>query len=122
VIETLLLPLKGSIDFLASCQGAGRRRLAGRDQCALLYRMDKTTLVETLVLSEKNRSNVCIKVFNKSEPIVGAVQKVLNQMIILRPPAAQPITLTFADIECVTETNNAPAAVNPITRFFKGLR
>jgi hypothetical protein len=83
--------------------------------------MDKTTLVEALVLSEKNRSNVSIKVFNKSEPNVGAVQKVLNQVIILRPPAAQSITLTFADIECVTEAN-APVAVNPISRFFKGLR
>ena len=83
--------------------------------------MDKTALVETLALSEKNRSNVSIKVFNKSEPIVGAVQKVLSHIIILRPPAAQPITLTFADIECVTEAH-APLALNPISRFFKGLR
>jgi hypothetical protein len=83
--------------------------------------MDKTTLVEALVLSEKNRSNISIKVFNRSEPIIGAVQKVLNHIVILRPATAQAITLTFADIECVTETPKA-AVLNPISKFLKGLR
>ena len=63
--------------------------------------MDKTALVESLVISEKTNSIVKIKVVNTDKPIVGAVQKVLNQMIILKSAAAEPITLTFADIESV---------------------
>lgn len=63
--------------------------------------MDKSALVETLVLSEKNHSIVKIKMVNIEKPIIGAVQKVLNQIIILKPSAAEPITLTFGDIESV---------------------
>lgn len=63
--------------------------------------MDKSALVQTLVMSEKNHSLVTIKVVNAEKPIVGAVQKVLNQIIILKSGAAQPITLTFGDIESV---------------------
>jgi len=64
--------------------------------------MDKTALVETLVMSEKNNSIVKIKVVHSEKPIVGAVQKVLNQIIILKSAAAEPITLTFADIQSVS--------------------
>jgi 2-methylaconitate cis-trans-isomerase PrpF len=63
--------------------------------------MDKTAVVQTLVMSEKNRSVVRIKIVNTDKPIIGAVQKVLNQVIILKPFTSQPITLTFSDIESV---------------------
>ena len=63
--------------------------------------MDKTALVETLVMSEKTHSIVEIKIINTNKTIVGAVQKVLNQIIILKSAAAEPITLTFSDIESV---------------------
>jgi hypothetical protein len=63
--------------------------------------MEKAALVETLVMSEKNNSVVRIKIFNTDKPVIGAVQKVLNQIIILKSVAAEPITLTFADIESV---------------------
>lgn len=63
--------------------------------------MDKTALLETLVMSEKNHSIVEIKMINTDRLVTGAVQKVLNQIIILRSPASQPVTLTFADIESV---------------------
>lgn len=63
--------------------------------------MDKTALVDALVLSEKNHSIVKIKMVNIEKPIVGAVQKVMNQIIILKPSSAEPVTLTFGDIESV---------------------
>lgn len=63
--------------------------------------MDRTTLVEQLVMSEKNHSIVEIKIANTDKLVVGAVQKVLNQMIILKSPVSGQITLTFADIESV---------------------
>lgn len=63
--------------------------------------MDKSALVKALMLSEKNRSTVTIKIANTDKPIVGAVQKVLNQIIILRSSASEPITLTFGDIVSV---------------------
>ena len=63
--------------------------------------MDKSALVQTLVMSEKNHSIVKIKMVNMEKPIVGAVQKVLNQIIILKSSAAGPITLTFGDIESI---------------------
>lgn len=53
------------------------------------------------MLSEKNHSIVKIKMVNMEKPIVGAVRKVLNQIIILKPSAADAITLTFGDIESV---------------------
>jgi hypothetical protein len=65
--------------------------------------MEKAALVETLVMSEKNNSVVRIKIFNIDKPVIGAVQKVLNQIIILKSVAAEPITLTFADIESVNQ-------------------
>lgn len=68
--------------------------------------MDKSALVETLILSEKNHSIVKIKMVNLEKPIVGAVQKVLNQLIILKPSAAEPITLTFGDIESVNDSQH----------------
>jgi hypothetical protein len=67
--------------------------------------MDKSALVETLVLSEKNHSIVKIKIINTDKPIIGAVQKVLNQIIILKPAAAEPITLMFGDIESVNRSH-----------------
>ena len=63
--------------------------------------MDKSALVQTLVMSEKNHSIVKIKMVNMEKPIVGAVQKVLNQIIILKSSTAEPITLTFGDIESI---------------------
>lgn len=69
--------------------------------------MDKTALVETLVMSEKTHSIVEIKIINTDKTIVGAVQKVLNQIIILKSAAAEPITLTFSDIESVHGSTNS---------------
>ena len=66
--------------------------------------MDKTAVVQTLVMSEKNHSIVSIKIVNADKPIIGAVQKVLNQVIILKPFTSQPITLTFSDIESVNRS------------------
>lgn len=63
--------------------------------------MDRTTLVEQLVMSEKNHAIVEIKIANNDKLVVGAVQKVLNQMIILKSPVSGQVTLTFADIESV---------------------
>ncbi|MEX2232760.1 MAG: hypothetical protein WD824_11400 [Cyclobacteriaceae bacterium] len=76
--------------------------------------MDKTALVETLVMSEKTHSIVEIKIINTDKTIVGAVQKVLNQIIILKSAAAEPITLTFSDIESVQGSTH--------TRFSKVLQ
>jgi len=66
--------------------------------------MDKTALLQTLVMSEKNNSIVKIKIINSDKLVVGAVKKVLNQMIILKCAASEPITLTFADIESVNRS------------------
>jgi len=63
--------------------------------------MDKTAVVQTLVMSERNNSLIAIKIVNAEKPLIGAVQKVLNQVIIFKSAAAEPITLTFADIESV---------------------
>ena len=63
--------------------------------------MERTALVEELAISEKNNSIVEIKIINRDKRVVGAVQKVLNQIIILKSAAAEPITLTFSDIESV---------------------
>ena len=69
--------------------------------------MDKTAVVQTLVMSEKNHSIVSIKIVNADKPIIGAVQKVLNQVIILKPFTSQPITLTFSDIESVDRSSHS---------------
>lgn len=70
--------------------------------------MNKAALAETLALSEKNHSIVEIKIVNTEKPIVGAVQKVLNHIIILKSPiAGQPITLTFGDIESVNKSSHS---------------
>jgi len=69
--------------------------------------MDKTAVVQTLVMSEKNHSVVRIKIVNTDKPIIGAVQKVLNQVIILKPFTSQPITLTFSDIESVNGSSDS---------------
>ena len=68
--------------------------------------MEKSALVETLVMSEKNHSIVEIKIVNTDKLVVGAVQKVLNQIIILKSAAAEPITLTFGDIESVRRSTS----------------
>ena len=68
--------------------------------------MDKSALVQTLVMSEKNHSLVSIKTINSAKPIVGAVQKVLNQIVIFKAAGPQPITLTFSDIESVNGSSN----------------
>jgi hypothetical protein len=70
--------------------------------------MEKTAVVETLMMSEKNNSIVAIKVANTDKLIVGAVQKVLKHIIILKPAAAEPVTLTFGDIESVTGPARSP--------------
>ena len=64
--------------------------------------MEKTAVVETLMMSEKNNSIVAIKIANTDKLIVGAVQKVFKHIVILKPAAAEPVTLTFGDIESVT--------------------
>lgn len=69
--------------------------------------MNKTAVVQTLVMSEKNQSVVRIKMVNIDKPIIGAVQKVLNQVIILKPFTSQPITLTFSDIESVNNSSDS---------------
>ena len=69
--------------------------------------MDKEALVRTLVMSEKNRSKVTIRTINGDKPIVGAVQKVLNQMIILKSTTSAPVTLTFADILSVNGSSDS---------------
>jgi hypothetical protein len=66
--------------------------------------MNKSALVETLRSSEKNQTPVKIKIFNSDKPFTGAVQKVLNQIIIVKSDSAQPVTLTFADIESVASS------------------
>lgn len=77
--------------------------------------MDKTTLISALLMSEKNNSVVAIKMINTDKLVVGAVQKVLNQIIILKSAAAHPITLTVGDIESVTH----PADTQPESFFEK---
>jgi len=89
--------------------------------------MDKTALVESLALSEKNNSIVKIKIINTDKHIIGAVQKVLNQVIILKPAAAQPITLTFGDIESVKGPTDSILAklfqsISKTLQWHKGLR
>jgi hypothetical protein len=79
--------------------------------------MEKAALVETLVMSEKNNSVVRIKIFNTDKPVIGAVQKVLNQIIILKSVAAEPITLTFADIESVNQP--PPTSIGRLLRNFE---
>lgn len=70
--------------------------------------MNKAALAETLASSEKNHSIVEIKIVNTEKPIVGAVQKVLNHIIILKSPIARrPITLTFGDIESVNKSSHS---------------
>ena len=69
--------------------------------------MDKAALIRTLVMSEKNHSKVTIRIINDDKPIVGAVQKVLNQIIILKSAASAPITLTFADIVSVNGSSDS---------------
>jgi hypothetical protein len=96
----------------STCINASRRPpLAQQQYFVFLSYMDKTVLVETLALSEKNHSIVEIKIINRDKTIVGAVQKVLNQIIILKSAAAEPITLTFADIESINRFSD--------TRFAK---
>ncbi len=63
--------------------------------------MNKPALVETLLFSEKNHTVDKIKIINKDKPLIGAVQKVLNQIVILKSASNQQVTLTFGDIESV---------------------
>jgi hypothetical protein len=63
--------------------------------------MNKSALVEVLLRSERNSTLVRVKLVNTKKPLIGAVQKVLNQMIILRAGSNEHITLTFSDIESV---------------------
>jgi len=69
-------------------------------------------------MSEKNNSIVEIKLANTDKLVVGAVQKVLNQMIILKSATAQPITLTFGDIESV---NRLTTSLDGAQQKFSGL-
>ena len=63
--------------------------------------MDKTAVLQALALSEKNRSTIKIKTFHSDKPVIGAVQKILSHIVILKSPASEAVTLTFADIESV---------------------
>jgi hypothetical protein len=92
---------------LTGVQTAYRQGLFREKYLRFLSYMDKTALVHSLVMSEKNNSIVKIKIINNEKPIVGAVQKVLNQIIILKSSRAEPITLTFGDIESVNGSSNS---------------
>lgn len=63
--------------------------------------MDKTAVLQALTLSEKNHSTIRIKTFNSDKPLIGAVQKILSHIVILKSPASEAVTVTFADIESV---------------------
>jgi hypothetical protein len=93
--------LKAVLCTLTVLTAACRCRLGYDPDSAFLSFMDKSALVKALIMSEKNRSTVTIKVINTEKPVVGAVQKVLNQIIILKSVASEPVTLTFGDIESV---------------------
>jgi hypothetical protein len=54
--------------------------------------MNKSALVETLLMSEKNNTIVKIEIINTNKLFVGAMQKVLNQTIILKSVSAEQIT------------------------------
>ena len=69
--------------------------------------MDRSTLLKALVSSEKNRSMVTIKTVHANQPITGLVEKVLNHIIILKSSASSPVTLTFADIESISDSNES---------------
>ena len=45
---------------------------------------------------------------NRDKPLIGAVQKVLNQIIILQSGSDQQVMLTFADIESVNSSQVTP--------------
>lgn len=71
--------------------------------------MDKSAVLQALVSSEKNRSLVTIKTIHAEKPLRGFVEKVLNQIIIVRPASASAVTLTFTDIESVITSNQSLA-------------
>lgn len=79
--------------------------------------MDKAALVRALVMSEKNHSKVTIKTISNDKPVVGAVQKVLNQIIILKSATSTAITITFADI--VSVTLSADSFLDRLFSFFR---
>jgi hypothetical protein len=90
--------------------------------------MDKSTLFQTLLLSEQNHTVVKIKIINKKKPIVGAVQKVLNQIIILQSGSDQQVMLTFADIESVNSSqvtffrNFLSSCVKNLTPLYEAMK
>ena len=94
-------PLEVIIRALTVLTAACRGGFVRLPDLMFLSCMDRSALVKALMLSEKNRSTVTIKIANTEKPIVGAVQKVLNQIIILKSAASEPITLTFGDIVSV---------------------
>ncbi|HEX8039817.1 MAG TPA: hypothetical protein VF490_11740 [Chryseosolibacter sp.] len=63
--------------------------------------MDKTAVLQALALSEKNRSLIKVKTSRSDKPVIGAVQKILSHIVILKSPASEAVTVTFADIESV---------------------
>lgn len=67
--------------------------------------MEKSAVLQTLLSSEKNRSLVTIKTIHAEKPLRGFVEKVLNQMIIVRSVSTSPLTLTFTEIESVMTSN-----------------
>jgi ferredoxin-fold anticodon binding domain-containing protein len=82
--------------------------------------MNKSALVETLLMSEKNNTIVKIKIINTNKLFVGAMQKVLNQTIILKSVSAEQITLTLGDIESVNRSTISPYR-NILLNFLKTL-
>ena len=83
--------------------------------------MTKSALVEALLHSEKNNTFVKIKVVNKEKLLIGAVQKVLNQMIIVKSTSAEQITVTFSDIELVNHSESFSLR-NVIQNFIRMLQ
>ena len=81
--------------------------------------MDKSALVETLMVSEKNHS--IVKIVNTKKPVIGAVQKILNHVIILKAVSSGTITLTLGDIESVGRPAESKAGklTEMIRRMFR---
>lgn len=73
------------------------------------------------MVSEKNHSIVKIKIVNTKKPVVGAVQKILNHVIILKAVSSGTITLTLGDIESVGRPAESKAGklTEMIRRMFR---
>jgi hypothetical protein len=67
----------------------------------VVFLMNKSVMVEALLLSERNNSLIRLKLVNTKKPLIGVVQKILNQVIILKSASNEHVTLTFSNIEAI---------------------